>query len=93
MDLHPLSLQLMIANFLLSPPGLLKINNIQDFFPDWLCSIYYELYSPEASPVSSTQNPPPSQQSLQTNSVSTPEVSSIPTPDFGPFPSSLMLVL
>ena len=76
---HPLSAQLMLANFLLSPPGLLKINNIQDYFPDWLCSIYNDLYSVD----SEAKQIDPVQQSNQSGA------SSIPTPDFGPFPSSL----
>ena len=33
---QPLSVQLMLANFLLSPPGLLAINNIDQFFQPWL---------------------------------------------------------
>ena len=42
----PSSHGLMIANFLLSPPGLLKINNVADFFPKWLIDVYFEVYEP-----------------------------------------------
>lgn len=40
----PLSNQLMLANFVLSPPGLLVINNIDNFFPAWIVDIYNSLY-------------------------------------------------
>jgi hypothetical protein len=45
---QPLGPQLMLANFLLSPPGLLRINNVAQFFPAWLAAAYRDLY--EAAP-------------------------------------------
>ena len=44
---QPLAAQLMLANFLLSPPGLLTINNVEQFFPAWLAAAYRELYTAE----------------------------------------------
>jgi hypothetical protein len=79
---HERSAQLLIVNFLLSPPGLLTINNVEQFFPHWLASSYSELYVSDnflqsSSPVKSSNTPA----SLDT---------SIPSPpDFGSFPSSL----
>ena len=81
----PMSIQLLIANFLLSPPGLLRINNPQGNLPDWLLSDYQMLYEglpsisaqEAANPaLGSSQNQP----SPQTN---------VPQPDFGAFPSTL----
>lgn len=70
----PLAVQLMIVNFLLSPPGLLKINNIDSFFPSWFCDIYFDLYSNNQS---NADSPLPKQDE------------SPDAPDFGPFPQSL----
>ena len=91
---HPLSAQIMIANFLLSPPGLLTVNNIDQFFPVWLCNAYKELY--QSSGGMSSMNP---SQSLQ-NQVHASQISSTSNvnpekqiedlkPDFGPFPETL----
>jgi hypothetical protein len=41
---HPLSAQLMLANFLYSPPGLLRINAVEQQFPAWLAAAYRDLY-------------------------------------------------
>ena len=77
---QPLSAQLMLANFLLSPPGLLTINNIDQFFQPWLSAAYKELY--ENGPSSQAE---PAQQTIPAP-LSTGE---LPAPDFGPFPSTL----
>ena len=80
---QPLAVQLMLANFLLSPPGLLTINNIDQFFQPWLSSAYHELYGNGGANVSSESVP-----SIQTGiSPTSSEVP--PAPDFGPFPSTL----
>ena len=83
---NPLSIKLMIANFLVSPPGLLKINNIESFFPAWFCAIYSSLYATSAPDLQShavaTDNRPFNQQAE--TQQSTPS-----QPDFGPFPGSL----
>ena len=77
----PAAAQLMVANFLLSPPGLLTINNVEQFFPSWLSSAYQELYG---------KNVVDDFASSPANTVSTPESPNLlPEPDFGPFPSTL----
>lgn len=73
---HPLAAQLMLANFLYSPPGLLKINAPEQYFPAWLAAAYRELYeSPGAQP--QVQPQPPA------------VPGSLPAPDFGAFPATL----
>lgn len=74
---QPLAPQLMLANFLLSPPGLLKINNPEQFFPAWLAGAYRDLYEAAASPVA----PAPAQQPVP---LASPQ-----PPDFGSFPATL----
>ena len=39
----------MIANLLVSPPGLLKINNPQSYFAPWFVKIYNDLYENASS--------------------------------------------
>ncbi len=70
---HPLAPQLMLANFLFSPPGLLKINNPEQYFPHWLVIAYRELYELTAPNVAEP----------------TPALGGIPSPDFGEFPATL----
>ena len=41
----PMAIQLLLANFLYSPPGLLTIANAETQLPQWLISDYQELYS------------------------------------------------
>lgn len=77
---HPLALQYMIANFLYSPPGLLAINNIDSFFPEWFVSAYTELYQLKTTPAIPKSPLPPQ---------TTPAGSAYSAIDFGPFPSSL----
>jgi hypothetical protein len=79
---NPLIPQLMLANFLLSPPGLLQINNVDDYFPQWLASAYRELYEGVSITSSSTQNK--SSQFTPNPTLNTPS-----SPEFGEFPSSL----
>ena len=80
---HPMGAQLMLANFLLSPPGLLKINNAEQFFPAWLATAYKTLYE-SATTLPSTSPIPPS---LTQSASAPPEIP--PRPDFGPFPATL----
>ena len=40
----PMAIQLLIVNFLYSPPGLLRIQNPQANLPNWLLSDYQSLY-------------------------------------------------
>ena len=75
---QPLAPQLMLANFLLSPPGLLCINNAEQFFPTWLAAAYRELYEVGAPAAAAT---PPQPAPMP---VPVPQA-----PDFGTFPASL----
>ena len=78
----PMAIQLLLANFLYSPPGLLKIANAESQLPQWLISDYQALYatadtaSPQAVPTASPQP-----------STAPPTIP--PQPDFGQFPSTL----
>ncbi len=77
---QPLGPQLMLANFLLSPPGLLRINNAEQFFPAWLTAAYRELYESAAPVVAASPQPLP----VQPAPAAAPQA-----PNFGIFPSSL----
>lgn len=79
---NPFAHQLLIAAFLLSPPGLFKVANPDQQLPAWLCAVYKELYeSPSPVMVFGAAEPASVQSSA--------EVVSLPNPDFGAFPSSL----
>ncbi len=69
------SIQILIAAFLLSPPGLLSIANADKNLPSWLLPRYQALYE-------KTEVQP--QQSLDSDQSLAPNI-----PDFGPFPSTL----
>ncbi len=71
----PLAIQLLLANFLYSPPGLLRIANPQTQLPAWLLSDYQALYE---QPQPSTQAAAPQQ-----------PATALPQPDFGVFPATL----
>ena len=83
---HPLSAQIMIANFLLSPPGLLTVNNIDQFFPAWLCNVYKELYQ-DVGQLPSSPAPQPSDDKGSSAQPSVDYEKQIEDlkPDFGPF--------
>lgn len=84
---QPLAPQLMLANFLLSPPGLLRINNVDQFFPEWLIAAYQDLY--EAVQTAQLQDPS-SLNAAQLPQTAPVEQQLTPSPpDFGSFPSSL----
>ena len=78
----PMAIQLLLANFLYSPPGLLSIANAESQLPEWLISDYKALYS-TASTASS-----PSVSSPQKQSETVPSTMP-PKPDFGEFPANL----
>ena len=78
----PMAIQLLLANFLYSPPGLLTIANAEKQLPQWLISDYQALYS-EARTVSPSPAPPLQQQ------VATVPADVPSQPDFGQFPSTL----
>ena len=77
----PMAVQLLIVNFLYSPPGLLRIENPEANLPGWLLPDYQSLYgsvpsmpAPAAAPVSQAQKVPET---------------GLPQPDFGAFPATL----
>lgn len=76
---QPLAPQLMLANFLLSPPGLLRINNAEQFFPAWLAAAYRELYEPGGAAAAAPAQIPAS---IPPQSIPQP-------PDLGVFPATL----
>lgn len=85
---HELTPQLMVANFLFSPPGLLKINNANDYFPSWLFDVYIRLYESSANSLA-TDRLPLSQDSSQSESHSDKPLVNPEHIEFGKFPGSL----
>ena len=71
----PMAVQLLLANFLYSPPGLLQIANAEAQLPGWLIADYCSIY----------QQPAPTAQSQQAVQPAT----ELPQPDFGVFPATL----
>jgi hypothetical protein len=71
----PLAVQLLLANFLYSPPGLLRVANAQTQLPTWLLNDYQDLY----------------EQSQQQVAAAAPQqpATALPQPDFGVFPATL----
>ena len=74
----PCAIQLLLASWLYSPPGLLTIANPQANLPAWLLPAYQELYAAGATQVPSTPAAPQPQPATQ-----------LPQPDFGVFPATL----
>ena len=75
----PMATQLLLANLLYSPPGLLQIADAEIHLPDWLLADYRAIYEQTAQ-TSSTSN---SQQHAGQPATE------LPQPDFGVFPSTL----
>ena len=86
----PMAVQLLIANFLYSPPGLLRINNPQANLPQWLLSDYQSLYETVPSMPPSPVEAPAVGALQQTQQV---PATDLPQPDFGIFPSTLQELL
>ena len=80
---QPLAHQLLLAAFLLSPPGLLKVANVERQLPSWLANAYKHMYE-SAQLVTLGGDAPRSQAS-----GSSPNSAALPNPDFGAFPESL----
>ena len=78
----PAAVQLLLANFLYSPPGLLTIANAETQLPKWLIADYKELYLP-AETASAPSTPAPQQQASEVPATMPPQ------PDFGRFPATL----
>ena len=76
----PGAIQLLIANFLYSPPGLMTIARADSQLPEWLLQDYKNIYE---------QNTPDKldQSSIQ-DSLESP-ATELPQPDFGTFPDTL----
>jgi hypothetical protein len=78
---NPLAIQLALASWLFSPPGLLKIANPEANLPAWLLPAYCELYEAGASTASAP--------TLTATPVPVAAATELPQPDFGVFPDSL----
>jgi len=76
----PCAIQLLMANWLYSPPGLLTIANPQTQLPGWLLPAYQELYASGAPSPSAPSQPP---------AVPPQPATELPKPDFGAFPATL----
>ena len=72
----PLAVQILLAKWLYSPPGLMKVANPQANLPGWLLPAYLELY--EAAPAGLPPAPPAAVPATQ-----------LAPPDFGTFPATL----
>lgn len=75
----PLTPQLLLAVFLVSPRGLFKIANAATQLPHWLAQAYVELYEHPAQAATTEHQTTPTTQ----------PVSELPRPDFGEFPPTL----
>ena len=80
-----MAVQLLIVNFLYSPPGLLKIQNPQANLPNWLLADYQSLYEAVPSIPSAVKAPVVAEAPLA-QQVPAKE---LPQPDFGIFPATL----
>ena len=74
----PMATQLLLANFLYSPPGLLQIADAETQLPDWLFPDYRTLYIEKSNIATTVENQQPVQPATE-----------LPQPDFGVFPSTL----
>ena len=83
---HPLSAKLMVVNFLLSPPSLLTINNVNSFFPSWLSNAYLDIYEANLNNPTGQISTSAANESVQPSSS---DSMGLPTPIIGPFPQSL----
>jgi hypothetical protein len=78
----PCAIQLLLANWLYSPPGLMTIANPQANLPAWLLPAYLELYGGgTAAPFQAMAAVPPA--------APPAPATELPQPDFGSFPASI----
>ena len=86
---QPGAVKRMIANFLFSPPGQMRIANAQANLPGWLVPGYAALY--EQGQAGLIQQPRATQQPPQAApfAAPAPPQPASPRPDFGTFPNSL----
>lgn len=76
---RPGAVQLLIAVFLVSPPGQLRIANPSQWLPAWLISSYNEMY----------ESPDPTQVISPHKELDSVSPSPVPQVDFGDFPATL----
>ena len=76
----PGAIQLLLVNFIYSPPGLLTIANADSQLPEWLLQDYKDIYEQNSSRVSA--------QSTSQSHLTEPRAD-VPKPDFGVFPETL----
>ncbi len=81
---QPGAVQVLIATFLFSPPGLFSIQGPERYLPDWLLSDYLKLYTINDQ----QQEPQLFTKPEENQTIPVPSVSPN-SPDFGHFPSSL----
>nr|WP_255615998.1 hypothetical protein [Synechococcus sp. MU1642] len=81
----PMAVQLLIVNFLYSPPGLLRIQNPEANLPGWLLPDYQSLYESVPSMPAAVAAPPAP---VPAKAQQVPETH-LPQPDFGLFPTTL----
>ena len=72
----PGAIQLLLVNFIYSPPGLLTIANADSQLPEWLLQDYKDIYEQNSSRVSA--------QSTSQSHLTEPRAD-VPKPDFGVF--------
>lgn len=80
---QPLAHQLLLAAFLLSPPGLLKVADAERQLPAWLAAAYKQMYETAKPVMTLGGDARPQAPALSINSAA------LPNPDFGAFPLSL----
>ena len=78
----PMAIQLLLANFLYSPPGLLQVANAEAELPGWLLEDYNAIYENLKTASSQVQSREPLSANMQ-------PVTELPKPDFGVFPATL----
>ena len=81
----PMAVQLLIVNFLYSPPGLLRIQNPEANIPSWLLPDYKSLYETVSSMPAPVAAPVPQ---VPSQDQKVPEAN-LPKTDFGVFPATL----
>ena len=89
----PNAIQMLLATWLYSPPGLMRIENPEMLLPDWLVNDYKEIYNtsqPQQTGLrESSVEPTPANNLNISNTVNEQPVSELPSPSFGQFPSNL----
>ncbi len=82
----PGAIQLCLANWLFSPPGLMRIASPEENLPTWLLPAYLDLYE-------QSQSQPGSQPSQSTAKQIVQPAVTPPDLNFGPFPATLQSLI